>query len=315
MNDTMSELEWLLKDFQEKSGIKLCFTPCDAGEENVRYRGKPYAVTVAGEPVNERELALVRYVLWNAEAEPYANNDARLKDVLLDESSELGIFRFLTRNNIEDGACYALDVLCKNRTAEVASHIERCLEGSKDLSVVMDDSRIAVVKFAGDEQTPYEFGSFLSQSIYEELGVRACIGIGCEEKSFTRIAKSYQQAVDAVRMSGIFRSKGDVHMYREYLLVRMLEEVPKHRLKEYLEQFDVSHAEELFGDEEMSDTLEQFLECNLNASETSRNLYMHRNTLMYRLDKVESATGLDIRKFSDAVTFRVVTILYKLLHS
>ena len=63
----------------------------------------------------------------------------------------------------------------------------------------------------------------------------------------------------------------------------------------------------------MALTAEEFLESSLNISETSRNLFMHRNTLTYRLDKIERATGLNIRKFSDAVTFRVITILYKLL--
>ena len=60
-------------------------------------------------------------------------------------------------------------------------------------------------------------------------------------------------------------------------------------------------------------TAEAFLQSSLNVSETSRNLYMHRNTLLYRLDKIEKATGLNIRLFSDAVSFRVLTVLYKLL--
>ena len=55
------------------------------------------------------------------------------------------------------------------------------------------------------------------------------------------------------------------------------------------------------------------MQSSLNISETSRNLYMHRNTLLYRLDKIEKATGLNIRLFSDAVSFRVLTVLYKLL--
>ena len=124
---------------------------------------------------------------------------------------------------------------------------------------------------------------------------------------------SYTQAVTAVRMSGIFHSEGEVHSYREYLLVRMLEDVPESRLKEYLEQFQVSGMGEVFADKEMTATAEEFLENSLNVSETSRNLFMHRNTLMYRLDKIERITGLNIRKFSDAVTFRVITILHKLL--
>ena len=63
----------------------------------------------------------------------------------------------------------------------------------------------------------------------------------------------------------------------------------------------------------MVNTAEEFLENSLNVSETSRNLFMHRNTLMYRLDKIERVMGLNLRKFSDAVTFRIITILFKLV--
>ena len=93
----------------------------------------------------------------------------------------------------------------------------------------------------------------------------------------------------------------------------MLEEVPDLKLREYMEQFGTGDGSEVFEDEDMLSTAEEFLENSLNISETSRNLYMHRNTLMYRLDKIERITGLNIRKFSDAVTFRIITVLYKLL--
>ena len=83
--------------------------------------------------------------------------------------------------------------------------------------------------------------------------------------------------------------------------------------KIYLETLLDSGAREIFSDEEMLNTAEEFLENNLNVSETSRKLYLHRNTLPYRLDKIEKATGLNIRKFSDAVTFRLITILSRLV--
>jgi carbohydrate diacid regulator len=60
-------------------------------------------------------------------------------------------------------------------------------------------------------------------------------------------------------------------------------------------------------------TAEEFLDSSLNVSETARKLYLHRNTLIYRLDKLEKETGLNIRQFSDAITFRLITILSKLL--
>ena len=74
-----------------------------------------------------------------------------------------------------------------------------------------------------------------------------------------------------------------------------------------------ANAKEVFEDQEMVTTAEEFLDNSLNVSETSRKLYLHRNTLTYRLDKIEKNTGLNIRKFSDAVTFRLITILSKLV--
>ena len=310
--DAMSETQWIEKKRSEKTGTIVKLSPRQEGENTVFWNGNPYMVSFNGEKAQKRECALVQYILAGFEEGAQEKNES-LKNILLGESS-LAIFRFMTRYRIPEGACYALDIVPEKRTEDASAHIERCLEGSRDMMAVMDGKRICVVKFSSAEQSPFEFGTFLSQSLYEELGVRARVGIGCEEKSFSGIARSYQQAATAVRMSGNFHSKGDVHLYREFLLVRMIEEVPKTRLAEYFSQFDVQGAEDLFEDEELLDTAEQFLECNLNASETSRNLFMHRNTLMYRLDKIESATGLNIRNFSDAVTFRIVSIIYKLLN-
>ena len=107
--------------------------------------------------------------------------------------------------------------------------------------------------------------------------------------------------------------QGNVHSYREFLLAKMLEDIPEARLTEYLAELSDEESKEIFEDEEMLNTAESFLQSSLNVSEASRNLYMHRNTLLYRLDKIEKATGLNIRSFSDAVSFRVLTILYKLL--
>ena len=70
-------------------------------------------------------------------------------------------------------------------------------------------------------------------------------------------------------------------------------------------------AREIFDDKEMVDTAEEFLENSLNVSETARKRYLHRNTLNYRLDKIEKSTGLNIRKISDAITFKMITVLIK----
>lgn len=93
----------------------------------------------------------------------------------------------------------------------------------------------------------------------------------------------------------------------------MLQDLPETRIKEYAAQFRISNAAEVFTDPDLAITAERFLENDLNLSETSRTLFLHRNTLMYRLDKIKRITGLDLKDFSDAVTFRVISILYKLI--
>ena len=132
-------------------------------------------------------------------------------------------------------------------------------------------------------------------------------------KSLKDIPLSYSQAAGALRYAEVFSSRGNVHSYREYLLVRMLEDVPESKLMEYLGEMTDEGAKEIFEDADMLNTAEEFLQSSLNVSETSRKLYMHRNTLLYRLDKIEKATGLNIRQFPDAVSFRVLTVLYRLL--
>lgn len=76
--------------------------------------------------------------------------------------------------------------------------------------------------------------------------------------------------------------------------------------------FDLKNLARIFEDEDTMSTVEGFFSCSMNVSETSRRLYMHRNTLIYRLNKIENVTGLDIRRFDMAVTFKILHILYTL---
>jgi carbohydrate diacid regulator len=186
-----------------------------------------------------------------------------------------------------------------------------------DFVIVTPESQLAFVKFIDDASNEYqsstEYAEFLRQSIYEETGARVKVAVGGTVKTIIDLSTSFAQALSAARMSETIRSRGDVHSYKEFVLIKMLEDLPKYKLNEYLEILMDSGARDIFSDEEMTTTAEEFLENSLNVSETSRKLYLHRNTLIYRLDKIEKATGLNIRKFSDAVTFRLITVLSKLV--
>ncbi len=313
---TGSELKRIFGDIRERTGTEISLEPF-GGEQTpftFDYGGKKLTAYLKGTgEAAEAGARLAGYLLSSGDLGS-GDRDSRLKSILLGEGGAWNAFRFLTKYNIADKPCYAIDLRPERHAEEAVRHVERCLEGTGDLVVKMDDTRLAVVKFEEEGPSPYEFGAFLSQSLFEELGVKTSVGVGCEMQSFSEIAVSYNQAATAVRMSETFHSEWEVHSYREYLLVRLLEDVPEARLKDYMEQFRITDAAEVFADEDMMATAEAFLESSLNVSETSRNLFMHRNTLAYRLDKIERITGLNIRKFSDAVTFRVITILYKLLN-
>ena len=144
--------------------------------------------------------------------------------------------------------------------------------------------------------------------------VKVKVGVGGTVRSLSEAVQSYNQAESALKLGMSFGLKSSVHSYKEFILYKMLEELPPLKLAAFYNTLSDGEAKSIFTDPEMISTAEEFLENNLNVSETARKLYMHRNTLTYRLDKIERATGLNIRNFSDAVTFRLSNLLYKILN-
>lgn len=241
-----------------------------------------------------------------------------IKNMLAGESNRSQIQKFMIKYGVPDVSCFVLVLFAGGRAAELNSFLTQYIDNEFDASVMMEDMSCAFLKFLDKEseneyQSPSEYAGFLVQSVYEELGIKVKIGVGGTVRHLQDCAQSYQQAATALRMSATFSGKGSVHNYKEYILIKMLEDVPQIKLREYFDILLDGEARTIFNDEDMINTAEEFLENSLNISETSRNLYMHRNTLMYRLDKIEKITGLNIRKFSDAVSFRLLTILYNLL--
>ena len=238
-----------------------------------------------------------------------------IRRILLGECSADDVQTYAIKYSVPESPCFALAVSSDLKAGELMSFLTQYAGEEADTAVAVTGKDCSFIKFM-DEDTEYQssadFANFLARSLLEEVGVKVRIGVGGTVRHFEEIASSYRQANTALRMSGIFNSGGEVHTYREFVLVKMLEDLPEAKLGEYLSILLDGEAKELLKDEDMVNTAEEFLENNLNVSETARNLYMHRNTLMYRLDKIERVMGLNLRNFSDAVTFRVITILYKL---
>jgi len=241
-----------------------------------------------------------------------------LKSILLGECNASQIQNYERKFSVPNSQCFVLVITAENsKMQEIYEVLSSFGEGESDTFCVIDDTHFAYLKFVtegmNDYQSSTDFATFLVQSIKEETGATVSVGVGGTVKGVADAISSYQQALLSVRMSAIMNSRGEIHSFKEYVLLKMLEDLPKYKLNEYLGILLDDDAKSIFSDSEMTLTAEEFLENSLNISETSRKLYLHRNTLMYRLDKIERETGLNIRKFSDAVTFRLVTMLFKLL--
>ena len=286
-----------------------------------KYNGLNYVGYIDGVSESDKTIAiLIGALLENREIrEGTENKEGSLKSAVVGECSGIRLQKIISKYSIPELPCTvsAIHVPC-GRVDDVLNFMENFKTSDKDLCVATDDFTCAYVRFgSSSEESEYrsltDFASLLVQTIAEELGIVVKIGIGSAVGGFSDCAISYQQALTAIRMDGIFGVKSSVSTYKEYVLVKMLEDMPKHKLQEFLDILEDNEAKSMFADTEMVTTAEEFLHTSLNVSETSRNLYMHRNTLMYRLDKIERATGLDIRKFQDAMTFRLIMILHKLL--
>ena len=283
----------------------------------VLHRGAEYVCAIQGTgPVEKNYAVFLSDAIENTAGKSLnLPRGEFIRRILLGECSADDVQTYAIKYSVPESPCFALAVSSDLKAGELMSFLTQYAGEEADTAVAVTGKDCAFIKFM-DEDTEYQssadFANFLARSLLEEVGVKVRIGVGGTVRHFEEIASSYRQANTALRMSGIFNSGGEVHTYREFVLVKMLEDLPEAKLGEYLSILLDGEAKELLKDEDMVNTAEEFLENNLNVSETARNLYMHRNTLMYRLDKIERVMGLNLRNFSDAVTFRVITILYKL---
>lgn len=313
--------------FGDDKDLELCVdfedVKCDAENNQTIFalslKNKDYVGAIEGASEVQKTFALLIRELGASFflKETGLSKEDFYKAVLLGEINHAQIFKHMNKFSIKDRSAFCILVHADStRSREVFQILKNCTFDG-DFAVQIDDEQLVFVKFIQEDgseyQSPIDYAEFIKQLIYEEMGVLVKIAIGSTVKSVVDLSVSYGQALTAYRMYNVLGSKGDIHSYKEFVLIKMLEDLPKYKLNEHLETLMDSGAKEIFNDQEMITTAEEFLENSLNTSETSRKLYLHRNTLIYRLDKIEKATGLDIRKFADALTFRLITIIARLV--
>lgn len=184
---------------------------------------------------------------------------------------------------------------------------------NKDFITAVDEKNIIFVKEVKQSES-YEEMDQIANSIIDnlnmELMIDARVAYGTIVKEIKEVSRSYKEAKMALDVGKIFYSDRHVVAYSRLGIGRLIYQLPIPLCKMFMQEiFDGKSPDEF--DEETLLTINKFFENSLNVSETSRQLYIHRNTLVYRLDKLQKSTNLDLRKFEDAITFKIALMVVK----
>ena len=141
-----------------------------------------------------------------------------------------------------------------------------------------------------------------------EAMLKVRVSYGTVVQELREVSKSYKEATMAMDVGRIFYAEKNVIAYSTLGIGRLIYQLPVNLCRIFIEEiFGGNQVYDL--DEETLTTINKFFENNLNVSETSRQLFIHRNTLVYRIEKLQKATGLDIRTFEDAMTFKIAMMV------
>ena len=187
----------------------------------------------------------------------------------------------------------------------------------QDFVLSVNETDIAVVKqiLPGTERDELiRIAQQIEETLKTELFIKTVIGIGTVAGHLRELADAYKEAQVAIEVGKVFDSEKTIINYENLGIGRLIYQLPTTLCEIFLsEVFKKNSIDTL--DQETLFTINKFFENNLNVSETSRKLFVHRNTLVYRLEKIKKLTGLDLREFDDAIIFKVALMVKKYLVS
>ena len=187
----------------------------------------------------------------------------------------------------------------------------------QDFVLSINEMDIAVVKQISPNVTSEELEKIalaMEETLKNELRIKTVIGIGTVSDHLRELADSYKEAQTAIDVGKVFDTEKSIINYEKLGIGRLIYQLPTTLCEIFLsEVFKKNSIDSL--DQETLFTINKFFENNLNVSETSRKLFVHRNTLVYRLEKIKKLTGLDLRQFDHAIVFKVALMVRKYLTS
>ncbi|MCI9167843.1 MAG: PucR family transcriptional regulator [Dorea sp.] len=183
--------------------------------------------------------------------------------------------------------------------------------GTRDFVTAVDEKHVILVK-AVENTEDYGDLAKTARTIADTLNMEAMVSVrvsyGTIIEELKDVSKSYKEAAMALEVGRVFYEEKAILAYNELGIGRLIHQLPESLCSMFLKEVFDGDVEGMFDDEELQ-TVFTFFDNNLNISETARQLYIHRNTLVYRLEKIQKRTGLDVRVFDDALTFKIAMMV------
>ena len=236
-----------------------------------------------------------------------------MQNILLGNMLVVDMYNKAQKLHIEQSerVVYVIDIEGKKDSTTMELVKNLFVTKARDFVTELDEQSIILIKDTRDMKDDDELASLASMivdNVHAEAMVRVRVGYGNRVTNLQDIAKSYQEAKMALEVGRIFYAQKETIAYRYLGIGRLIYQLPMSLCEMFIHEVFGDEIPDVFNEETMT-TIQKFFENNLNISETARQLYVHRNTLVYRLERLEKVIGLDIRKFDDAMTFKIAMMV------
>jgi len=282
-----------------------------------------YAAFVEGDDDIARSVCLMAYVALNGAKTYYEEKHDKgtfVKNIITDNilpgdiyirAKELHFVTDLPR------AVFLIRQVGRADVAAVDVLQNMFSDRQQDFVLNINETDIAVVKQITantDASELQKLAQSMEETLKTELFIKTVIGIGTVANHLRELADAYKEAQTAIEVGKVFDTEKSIITYENLGIGRLIYQLPTTLCEIFLsEVFKKNSIDSL--DQETLFTINKFFENNLNVSETSRKLFVHRNTLVYRLEKIKKLTGLDLREFDHAIIFKVALMVKKYLAS
>ena len=296
------ENKWFMKILDEERDMYVL----------IAYGDQQYTYPVAKIAVNQLQALMVAY------KEKFDRNNF-FQNLILDNLLLVDIYNRAKKLHLEVEAkriVYLIET--KVESESMAKELLRSLfsQQNGDYVTSVDEKNIVLIKSLHKDEVEEEI-SQTAKTIVDMLNSEAMLSVkvsyGTVVNELKEVSKSYKEAKMALDVGKIFYAEKNIIGYEKLGIGRLIYQLPVSLCRMFMN--------EIFGDnlpdkmdEETLITIQKFFENSLNVSETARQLYIHRNTLVYRIEKLQKETGLDIRNFDDALTFKIALMVVSYLH-